>query len=947
MIDYSSIEKKWQAEWEKARIFEPEPSDKKPFMVTAAFPYVNTALHIGHLRTYGTADALARYKRMRGYNVLYPMGFHATGTPILAFAKRIQKGDSELIRELKIFHIPDDEIKKMVTPEYIAEYFVKTVEKDMRTSGLSVDWRRKLVSIEPIFGKFIEWQFKILNEKGYLTKGKHPVGWCPNENNAVGMHDTQHDVEPEIEEETAIKFKVDGEDASFICSTYRPETLDGVTNIFVNEGSTYVLCRMDGENFYVSKSAANILSYQRSVEVARELPGKELLAKKAINPFNNEVVPVFPGYFVKESLGTGVVMSVPAHAPFDYAAIERLKASGYNTGEVRYKRIIDVQIGRSLSDVSVGEAKPVHVDLPSLAYLEVLHTDVNAIDDMLEFATKLQYREESHWGKMLVKGYEGMSEPEARDKIKKQMVDSGKAIMIYIVQNAPVKCRCGYDVVVKIVDNQWFLNYGDPKWKEMVKQNFEQMRILPPKARNGFAAAIDWIDLRAVARSQGLGTRLPVDKSVIIESLSDSTIYPAFYTIVSLIRSVDVEKLRPEFFDYVYLGKGGVDEVAKTTGIEYETIKRCRDSFAYWYQETSRHSGPDLIFNHLTMYMFNHTAIFDKAYWPKQIVVNGMVMSEGEKMSKSLGNIIPLVDGAERIGIDPLRIVETTSADLLSDSEYSESSVNGVKERLEYLKSVIDNIAGYESGEFKHIDYWLYSKINRKIERATAAMDALELRDYATDVLYNSIIELKRYFDRGGSNGTVLREYLQNVALMLQPVAPHISEELHHSLGNEGFAALEKWPIPDSSMISEKVESEEELVTASLDDIKRAWELVTKKSPDKRPSRVSLVVASDWKRRAHGELAKSKDVGKTIASLRADGVSPEAAAKYVGKIAKEMNRLREVSTTEEDEFKALGEAKGYLEKALGAEVAVEMESKSKSARAERAAPLKPSIEIIF
>jgi len=83
----------------------------------------------------------------------------------------------------------------------------------MRRSGLSIDWRRKFVSIDPEFSKFIEWQFGILNANHLLVQGKHPVGWCPNEGNPVGMHDTKGGVEPEIEKEVAIKFKVVGEEA--------------------------------------------------------------------------------------------------------------------------------------------------------------------------------------------------------------------------------------------------------------------------------------------------------------------------------------------------------------------------------------------------------------------------------------------------------------------------------------------------------------------------------------------------------------------------------------------------------------------------------------------------------------------------------------------------------------------------------------------------------------
>ena len=105
MIDYKAIEEKWQKAWSDAKVFEAEPDDRPGLLVTAAFPYVNAPQHIGHLRTYGTTDMYARYKRMRGFNVLFPMGMHATGTPVIAFAKRIANNDQELVDELKVFHI--------------------------------------------------------------------------------------------------------------------------------------------------------------------------------------------------------------------------------------------------------------------------------------------------------------------------------------------------------------------------------------------------------------------------------------------------------------------------------------------------------------------------------------------------------------------------------------------------------------------------------------------------------------------------------------------------------------------------------------------------------------------------------------------------------------------------------------------------------------------------
>ena len=187
VIEYKEIQEKWQKAWNDAKIFESEPDSRKPLMVFAAWPYVNTPQHLGHFRTYGTADTYARYMSMKGYNVLFPMGWHKTGTPILAIAKRIANKDEDIIKELRdTFHIPAKDIERMSDPLFIADYFSNEIMNGMKLSGFGVDWRRTFNSIDPLFSKMVEWQFHLLEKSGFLTKGKHPIGWCTNENNPVG-----------------------------------------------------------------------------------------------------------------------------------------------------------------------------------------------------------------------------------------------------------------------------------------------------------------------------------------------------------------------------------------------------------------------------------------------------------------------------------------------------------------------------------------------------------------------------------------------------------------------------------------------------------------------------------------------------------------------------------------------------------------------------------------
>ena len=959
MLDYKGIEQKWQKAWDNAKVYEIEPNERPALLVTAAFPYVNSPQHMGHIRTYGTADTYARYMRMRGFNVLYPMAFHATGTPLLAFAKRINNNDKELIDELKMFHVPDNEISKMADPRYIADYFVKEMEYGMRIAGYGVDWRRKFVSIEPLFSRMVEWQFLKLREKGYITKGKHPIGWCTNDNNAVGQHDTKHDVDPEIEEVTVIKFKDPESGIYFGCSTYRPETVFGVTNLFVSKDSQYVIAEIGGSRYYMTREAAEMLSHQMQVTAGESMPGAELLKKKAINPVDGTELPVLPGFFVKPDIGTGVVMSVPAHAPFDYVALQRLKEENYPMPEIAIKKVMDIEesngigIGRSLPDVSKGAVKPQHPEIPALAYLEVLNTDPKAIDDMIEFATKLAYREESHWGVMSVKGYEGLKEPEARERIKKELESAGSAISIFIIGNEePVFCRCGTKVIVKMVEDQWFINYGDQKWKELAHACFNGIKVRPEKLRLSFERTIDWLDLKAAEREQGLGTKFPFDEKYVIESLSDSTIYMCFYTFVHLLRASNInpDALKPEFFDYVLLGTGDAAGVAALTGIDVPTIEKCRESFTYWYTNTSRHSGPDLIPNHLTMYIFNHCGLLPNEFWPKQIAVNGFVDYEGEKMSKSLGNIVPLVDGISKYGSDPLRFIELTGADLDTSTEFTTEGVNSIYSKNDFIYRAIQSLPELRSKELSHMDYWLYSKLNSRIKAATAMMDMLDLKGAYTEIYYNSMLDLKKYMERGGENGIVMREYLEKMALMLAPVMPHVSEELWSALGKTTFAVQEKWPEFDQSMINEADEAIEEIVDNTIADIRHSEQLTGRinSNSGKSMKEIRIILSSPWKSIAYNLLADCRSIGEVMSSESLAKIHRESLSAFLSQFSKRINSIRRLPDIKPDAvMSAFVEARDYISDRFKAKVLIENEVDSSSKRASRATPEKPSIDLFW
>lgn len=231
--------KKWISRWTSSKIFEAEPDKGSKYFITVPYPYLNGILHAGHTRTFTIGDVIARYRRMQGYNVLFPMGFHVTGTPIVGLAELIRNRDPQTIEVYSKHHgISDDRLQTLNTPEKIVDYFSVEAEKSMRSIGYSIDWRRKFTTTDDTYKKFIEWQFNHLHEKGYIVKGSHPVKWCPGDDNPVEDHDILHGEGATIVDYTLIKFRY--EDMIIPCATLRPETTFGVTNLWVNPEAEYV-----------------------------------------------------------------------------------------------------------------------------------------------------------------------------------------------------------------------------------------------------------------------------------------------------------------------------------------------------------------------------------------------------------------------------------------------------------------------------------------------------------------------------------------------------------------------------------------------------------------------------------------------------------------------------------------------------------------------------------
>ncbi len=904
-IDLKTIHLKWQKEWENAKVYEANVHEnKKKKFITAAFPYPNSPQHIGHGRTYTVADVYARYWRMKGFNVLFPMAFHVTGTPIISMAKKIKEKDKELLDIFeKIYGITKEKAATLTEPKELVLYFSNEIEQGMKEIGYSIDWRRKFYTLDAHFNKFIEWQFLKLKELSYLKTGTHPVPWCPADNNAVSTHDTKGDIDPELEEIVAIKFAF--EDGNIIVSTYRPETLFGVTNLWVNLDAIYVKVKYKNEILYLAENAAKNLAFQLNLIILEKFKGEKIINKFAQSPLGKKV-PILPATFVRQEEGTGIVMSVPAHAPYDYLALK------------------DIGKINEFAPIKIIEIKG--YDIPAKDAIERLNVK-NQNDPRAEEATKEIYKKEVYEGKMHIGNneYDGLNINEARNKIKAKLISENKSISIHIIAKGPIFCRCGAEICVNLVKNQWFIDYGDEKWKQLTKECLEKMSVLPERTREDYLYTINWLKEKACVRAQGLGTHFPFDKNQIIESLSDSTIYMAFYTIVHKLMQFAAEKLDNTFFDYVFLGKGS----------ETPESKELRKLFLYWYPVDSRHSGADLIRNHLTFFIFNHAAIFPRELWPKQIVTNGFVLMDGKKMSKSLGNILPLRRAIAEFGADVVRISIVGGADLNADTDFSKSVAHGIETRLK----MITELLAYSSKPAKEkIDFWLLSRLNMRIRNISAKFEKLEYREIIKELMYNSCIDLSWYLKR--AKEPHLKEFFEKWIILIAPFAPHFAEELWSRTNHNGFVVNTQIVETEEKFINKKLEMREELIEKTINDIEKISLLRGIK-----PKKAIVFIADKWKRDAYTIACSEKNFEKTMNLCMANSKLKEKGndvIKFLKQIGKNIFALPEILNSVE-EMETFLEARDFISLQLGISLEIIHELDSSHPKAKNAMPGKPAI----
>ncbi|KAI0312264.1 hypothetical protein OF83DRAFT_1147006 [Amylostereum chailletii] len=889
----TALEKKYQEQWERERVFEVEaPTPEETAGLTPAqirekfpkwfgtfpFPYMNGSLHLGHAFTISKIEFAAGYQRMLGKRVLFPHGFHVTGMPIKASSDKIirememfgedfqnfkepdtqaeepvptagdpaasaraDKGKKGKIAAKSTGHtyqfqimesigVPRSEIKKFADPYYWLTFFPPIAKVDNLSLGNRIDWRRSFMTTEanPYFDSFVRWQINKLHALGKIKFGERYTIYSPKDGQPCMDHDRQDGEGVGPQEYTAIKMevvdwsesakaalegKIGGRKVFLVAATLRPETMYGQTNCFVGTSIKYgVFVANDKEAYVCTPRAARNMAFQGIFDVRGqlnqllELDGSQIVGSKIKAPLSvYPEVYVLPMDNVLATKGTGVVTSVPSDSPDDYATLMdlRKKAEFYK---------IDPSWA-AFEPVAVLKT-PAYGDMTAPALVKKLKINSQKDKIQLTEAKEIAYKEGFYNGTMVVGEFKGESVQDAKNKVRASLLEKGLAFA-YAEPEGLVISRSADECVVALMD-QWYLDYGEKNWRAQTEGALAKMNTYFVETRNAFEGTLAWLNQWACARTYGLGSKLPWDPQFLVESLSDSTIYMAYYTVAHMLHgsvdgsvrgSLDIspEQMTDEIWEYIMTG----GPFPASSPLPKEKADAMKHAFDYFYPLDVRSSGKDLINNHLSFMLYNHIAIFPEDKWPLSVRTNGHLMLNGKKMSKSTGNSLTLREGVQKFGADATRLALADAGDGIEDANFDEKSANAnilrVHTLVNWCEEMINEPKGLRSGpRNSYHDKVFEEEINNLINLTKASYDLTNYKDAMKSGFYEMQISRDWYREVTadiGMHAELVEYWIRTAALLITPIAPHFAEHIWTDILKEPKSIqFARWPEPSRAV---------------------------------------------------------------------------------------------------------------------------------------------------
>nr|XP_057943374.1 leucine--tRNA ligase, cytoplasmic isoform X2 [Doryrhamphus excisus] len=797
----------------------------------------------------------------------------------------------------------DHDIAKFANAEHWLEYFPPLAVKDLKLMGVKVDWRRSFITtdVNPFYDSFVRWQFVTLKERKKIKFGKRYTIYSPKDGQPCMDHDRQTGEGVGPQEYTLIKMKIiepytakfkskvfyssamKGKNIYLVAATLRPETMFGQTNCWVRPDMNYVAFETTGGDVFVcTKRSARNMSFQGFtkengvVPVVMEILGQDILGCALSAPLTSyKIIYALPMLTIKEDKGTGVVTSVPSDAPDDIAALR----------DIKKKQALREKYG--IEDKMVLPFEPIPIiDIPGYGNLsapmvcdELKIQSQNDKDKLAEAKEKV-YLKGFYEGVMLVDGYKGQKVQDVKKPIQKMMVERGEAA-IYMEPEKQIMSRSADECVVALCD-QWYLDYGDAEWKKQANEVLKPLETFCDETRRNFEATLDWLQEHACSRTYGLGTRLPWDEQWLIESLSDSTIYMAYYTVAHLLQGgvlngqgssplgIKPEQMTKEVWDFIFFKTSPFPK----TDIPKEHLQKLRREFEYWYPVDVRVSGKDLVPNHLSYYLYNHVAMWpnDSGKWPQAVRANGHLLLNSEKMSKSTGNFLTLSQAIKKFSADGMRLALADAGDTVEDANFVETMADAGILRLytwiEWVKEMIANQNNLRTGPADTFNDRVFaSEMNAGILKTELHYDRMMYKDALKSGFFEFQTAKDKYRELAieGMHRDLVFQFIERQTLLLAPICPHLCEYTWGLLGKTTSLMKASWPV--AGPVDEVLIRSSQYLMETAHDLRlrlKAYMLPSKNKkgdskPPAKPSHCTIYVARSyppWQHSALSLLAK-------------------------------------------------------------------------------------------
>jgi len=899
--DHTAVENRWQEAWDDASVYHAPDEADDPTYVLGMYPYPSGKLHMGHVRNYTITDAYARYRRMRGDDVLHPMGWDAFGLPAENAAK-----------------------ERDTNPRDWTFDCIDTMKGQMKSMGFGYDWDREITTCTPEYYRWNQWLFSRFADAGLVERREAEVNWCPSCETVLADEQVEGDAELCWRCDTPVETR-DLDQWFLEITEYADELLEAIDDLegwpnsvrqmqrnwigrqygttldFRIEGHGPVeafTTRVDtvhGATFFAlapdhpisEELAAEDDEIHRFVHHEADPDGDEPNGVEtgltATNPVTGEEIPVFVADFVLSDVGTGALMAVPGHDERDHAFATK-------------KDLDIVPVVAPEPDDWDGESVP---DAPDVS--EEPFTDDGVLVDSGE--------------------YSGLDSETARERLTED-VESAEESTQYQLRDWGISRQRYWGTPIPVV-------HCDDCGPVLVPD--EDLPVELPEFINTTGNPLDAAEEWKATTCPDCGEPATRETDT-MDTFVDSSWYFLRYVSPGLDDApFDVERANDWMPVDQYVG-----------GIEHAVMHLLYSRF--FTKVLADEEG------------LEHREPFTN------LLAQGMVQLEGEKMSKSQGNVVSPQRIVDEYGADTARLFMMQAAQPERDFDWSEEGVRSTHRFLARLSDLVEEHgAGGETGggaggetddaaggadaegaavESDTVDDYVADEVDAAVAVAGDEYDDLTF-NVALREAQELVGTLRSYREHAEPDPDTFERGLDVAVRLLAPVVPHLAEELWEALGRDGFVVEADWPT--ATVDRDTVEKRRRLVANTREDVRDIVDVAGIEDPE----RIDVVVAPDWKYDALS-IAIDSDADNLVSELMAESHIRERgddAASYGKDLQANREALQE-TLGGDAEYDALRAAAWLIEREFDAPVRVERAADADDAVVRKAEPGRPAIDIV-